>query len=185
MGGAVEAEWKLQHVLEIVRQHDLAALVGEPVGIERNERPAQDEEQRKADPSGDERGELRPIRRAAEALRARQGIDDATEQHWLGEARGGERHIGERQNPAELPLRAEQAEHAGVEANHGVKGRLRTLIAGSSSACWAGSSTADRRAAALASRSRPWRKAPARNRSSSRRGGAARSNRGRSAAGRA
>ena len=123
------ALWKLsgscEHVLEIIRQHHLAALVREPVGVERDERPAQDEEQREADPGGDERGELRPIRRAAGALRARQGIDDAAEQHGLGEACGGERHIGERQNPAELPLRAEQAEHAGVEAEHGVRGEAQ------------------------------------------------------------
>jgi hypothetical protein len=52
-------------------------------------------------------------------LRARQGINDAAEQDRLGEACGGERHIGERQNPAEPHLRAEQAEHTGVEANHG------------------------------------------------------------------
>jgi hypothetical protein len=66
-------------------------------------------------------------------LRTRQGIDDAAEQHRLGEACCGERHVGERENPAEPHLRAEQAEHADVEAEHGhgrhpeVRGRSPSL----------------------------------------------------------
>jgi len=56
----------------------------------------------------------------------------------------------------------------------GVKGReVRTPIAGSRRACSADSSAAGRAAAALASRSRPWRRARSRNRCSSLRGGAA------------
>ena len=65
MGGAVEAERKLQHVLEIIRQHHLAASMRELVGVKRDERPADDEEQREAGPGGDERGQPRPVRRAA------------------------------------------------------------------------------------------------------------------------
>ena len=68
-----------------------------------------------------------------------------------------------------------------------MKGReVRTPIAGSRRACSAGSSAAGRAAAALASRSRPWRRARSRNRCSSRLGGAAAStHRDRSADGRA
>ena len=70
MGGAVKAQGELEHVLEIIRQHRLAPLMGELVGVERNERPADDEEQPEAHPGGDERRQPKPVERAAGALRA-------------------------------------------------------------------------------------------------------------------
>ena len=124
-------------MLEIIGQHRLAALMGELVGIERDERAAEDEEQPKADPGGDERRQSRPVERAAGALRAGQRIDDAAEQHRLGERRRGERDIGERQQPAQPHLRAEQAEHAGVEVEHGVRrGRLESRLRGPGAHAW-------------------------------------------------
>ena len=44
----------------------------------------------------------------AHRLRLREQVDDAAEQHRLGELRHGQRHIGERQRPARrgCPIRA-------------------------------------------------------------------------------
>ena len=173
VGGAVEAQGELEHVLEIIGQHRLAALMGELVGVERDERAADDEEQPEAHPGGDERRQSRPVERAAGALRAGQRIDDAAEQHRLGERRGGERDIGERQQPAEPHLRAEQAEHAGVEAEHGVRrGRLEPRLRGPGAHARRPVGLRIDAAVAPALRSRPWRRARSRNRCSSRRGGA-------------
>ena len=118
MGAAVEAERQLQHVLEIVGEHDLAALVRELVGIERDEGAADDQEQAEPDPGSDEGRELRPVERAA-VLGAGERIDDAAEQHGLCERRRGQRDIGEGEQPAEPHLRPEQAEHPGIEAHYG------------------------------------------------------------------
>ena len=65
MGGAMKAQGKLQDMLEILREHHLAPLVSKLVGVERNKGPAHDQKQ--PDPGGDERRELRPVKRAAGA----------------------------------------------------------------------------------------------------------------------
>jgi hypothetical protein len=51
-------------------------------------------------------------------LRAGQRIDDAPEQHRLGEQRDRQRHIGDGEHPAKTDLRAEQTENARIEAKH-------------------------------------------------------------------
>jgi hypothetical protein len=38
----MEAEGELEHVLEIIRQHGLPAAMCQPIGIERDERAAND-----------------------------------------------------------------------------------------------------------------------------------------------
>ena len=121
-GAAVKAERQLQDVLEIVGHHHVAAAVRQPVGVQRDQRPADDGEE----------PERRPRRRAASpdrtrparalGLRAGQRIDDAAEQHRLGELGGRQRHVGERQHPAEPGLLAEQLQHAHVQTDeiHGL-----------------------------------------------------------------
>ena len=115
MRAAMEGERQLQHVLEIVGQHGLAAAMGEPVRVQRDQHAAADGEQAEADPGGEQRRQDREIRRLRGALRAHQRVDDAAEQHRLGELRDRERHIGAGEHPAEPRLGAEQAKHARIE----------------------------------------------------------------------
>ena len=44
-----------------------------------------------------------------------ESVDNASEQHRLGELGGGQRHIGESKHPAEPDLRTEQAKDARIE----------------------------------------------------------------------
>ena len=118
MGGAMEAERQLQDMLEKVGQHRLAALMREPIGEQRHKRPANDDEKTKADPCRHEGQQVRPGQGAASALYAGQTIDDASEQHRLGELGGGQRHIAEGKRPAQTNLRAEQPQHPHVELEH-------------------------------------------------------------------
>ena len=57
MGAGVVGQRQLQHVLEIVRQHHVAAAVRQPVGEPGHERAGDDDEQAEADPGADERRE--------------------------------------------------------------------------------------------------------------------------------
>ncbi len=59
---------------------------------------------------------LRPVADAAWRLGLRQQIDDAAEQHRLGELRNGQSHIGERQGPAQSAVRPELFKDAAVKA---------------------------------------------------------------------
>ena len=108
MGAAVERERKLQQVLEIVGQHALLAPVREAVRMQRDQHAAADGEQSEPDPGGEQRGQVGERRQPAGGLRAHQRVDDAAEQHRLGELRRRQRHIGDREHPAEAGLGAEQ-----------------------------------------------------------------------------
>ena len=55
MRAGVIAERKLEHVLEEHRAHHLVLAMGEPVGVERDERAADDGEEAEADPGADQR----------------------------------------------------------------------------------------------------------------------------------
>jgi hypothetical protein len=54
MRGTVEAKRKLKDVLEEFREHCLAAPMGKPVGVERDERAANNHEKTEADPGCDQ-----------------------------------------------------------------------------------------------------------------------------------
>jgi hypothetical protein len=56
----MKAERKLKDVLEEFSEDRLAAPMGKPVGIERDERAADDHEQPEADPGRHERQQMRP-----------------------------------------------------------------------------------------------------------------------------
>ena len=60
MGIAVIGERQLQHVLEIAGQHDVAAAVRQPVGVERDQRAAGNREQAEAGPGGQQRAQVGP-----------------------------------------------------------------------------------------------------------------------------
>ncbi len=105
MDAAVIAERQLQDVLEIVGHHRVAAAVRQPVGMQRDQRAADDGEQAEAHPAAEQRHQIGPDRNAAPALGAGQRVDDAAEQDRLGELRGGQRHVGDGQHPAEPGLR--------------------------------------------------------------------------------
>ena len=60
-------------------------------------------------------------------LRAGERIDDAAEQNRLCELRGGQRDVGEGQEPAEPGFRTEQGEHATVEMDQGFMFAGRSL----------------------------------------------------------
>ena len=70
MRAAVERERQLQHVLEIVGEHGLAAAVREAVGMQRDQHAADDGEQAERHPGGEQRGQLREARRRVGGLRA-------------------------------------------------------------------------------------------------------------------
>ena len=108
----MKGQRQLQDVLEIVRQHRLALAVGEPVSLQRHQRAAGDGEQSERHPGGQER----PGRIRAGHRLAGEHVDDAAEQHRLGELRRRQQQIGDRQYPAQPRLLAEQFENAGVEA---------------------------------------------------------------------
>ena len=140
MLAGVIGERQLQHVLEIIRQHQVAALMRQPVGEPGDDRAGNDDEQPEGDPGAKQRGECR--RRSADAgrQRARERIDDAAEQHRLDELRRSERDIRQRQCHREPNVGAEQAKHAKIDAEkrHG----------GGSS--WRGSSLNPRQSSAAA-----------------------------------
>ena len=127
MGAGVEGQRQLQDVLEIVGQHRLALAVREPVGLQRHDRAAADGEQPERHPGQQER----PGRVRAGDRLAGEHVDDPAEQHGFRELRGGEQQIGERQQPAQPRLLAEQLENAGVEAENGHAGEeLRRIERG-------------------------------------------------------
>ncbi len=108
MGGAVEGERQLQHVLEVGGEDALAAAVREPVGVQRHEGAAQDAEQGKPAPGGDQH--IEPL-----SDRMGERVDDAAEQHRLRELRAGQRQVGECEQPAQPGLVAEQAQHTRIK----------------------------------------------------------------------
>ena len=105
MDAAVEAERQLQDVLEIVGHHRVAAAVRQPVGMQRDSAPQTMVNSPKPTQAREQRHQIGPGRDAALGLRAGQRIDDAAEQHRLGELRGRQRHVGDGQHPAEPGLR--------------------------------------------------------------------------------
>ena len=113
------AERQLQHVLEKVGQHDVAALVRQPVGEPGDQGAGDDDEQAEGDPGADQRQERERGRAEVGREPARQGIDDVAEQDRLDELRDGQRDIGERQYPGEPQGRREQVEHANIHAKEG------------------------------------------------------------------
>ncbi len=117
MGFGVVAQRKLQHMLEIHGSHGLVLAVRETVGMERDQRAADNDEKTKPDPSADEHHQIRPGQVCKVTLRNGKGIDDASEQDWFNEHGGGERQIGDCQNPAKTGFAAEQLEHPDIEAD--------------------------------------------------------------------
>ena len=115
MRAGVEGHRQLQDVLEIAGQHRLALAVREPVGLRARHRADADGEQAERGPGG----EQRPGRAAG---LAGEHVDDAAEQHRLGELRGRQQEIGDGEDPAKPRFLAEQFEDAGVEAEQGHAG---------------------------------------------------------------
>ena len=118
MGAGMEGQRQLHDVFEIVRQHRLALAVGQPVGVKGYRGAAEDGEQAERHPGGEQRPGRVGGQRAGLRL-AGQHVDDAAEQHRLGELRTGQQQVGAGQNPAQPCLLAEQFEHAGIKANQG------------------------------------------------------------------
>ena len=119
MGAGMIGERQLQHVLEIVRQHHVAAPMREPVGVPGDQRRREDHEQTETDPGADQRRQRACRRFDAGRQCSRQGIDDTAEQHRLDELRRGERDIGKRQRHGQPRVGPQQAEDAKVDADEG------------------------------------------------------------------
>jgi hypothetical protein len=131
-------EWKLQHMLEIVGHHHLPLTMGEPVGMQRHHRTAQNREQAETRPGAHQHHEVRPGQFGEMALRVRQGVDDAAEQDRLHEDREGERHVRDGQDPAQASLAPEQLENAKVKTQklHGVDAvNMREIHCSGNSSC--------------------------------------------------
>ena len=97
MLAGVVGERQLQHVLEIIRQHQVAAPMRQPVGEPGDDGAGDDDEQPEGDPGAKQRGQCQGRSPDAGRQRARERIDDAAEQHRLDELRRGERDIRGRQ----------------------------------------------------------------------------------------
>ena len=94
MDVAVKGEREFEHVLEISGEHRVAAAMGEAVGIEGDQRAAQDVEHSEADPDQQQRKQIRPDRGCVGGLGRGEGVDHAPEQHRFGELSRGKREIG-------------------------------------------------------------------------------------------
>ena len=113
MRGGVESERQLQHVLEIIGDHHVAAAVRQAVGKPGHQCRGDNDEQAEADPGADERRQ-RP-RRAAGRQRARQAVDDTAEQDRLDELRYRQRDVGERQRHRKASLGRQQSQDAEIK----------------------------------------------------------------------
>ncbi len=124
MRAGVIAQRQLQDVLEIVGPHRLAVAMREPVGVQRDDRADDDDEEAESDPGADQRQQHAPVQLPRAALGIRQRIDDAAEQDRFHESGGGQRHTGQRERPAESGLGPEQFEHAHIKPKkfHGEAG---------------------------------------------------------------
>ncbi len=117
MRAGIEAQGQLQHVLEEHRAHRRVLAMRKPVGVERDQRAADDGEERKADPGADQCHQVRYRQLGDLALRVRERIDDAPEQDRLHECRARKRKVGEGEEPAQAGFVSEQSQHADVEAD--------------------------------------------------------------------
>jgi len=96
----------------------MAAAMGEPVGIERDQCSAGDCEKAEASPGSKQRRQMRPLGNLATGLGSRQCINNSTKQYRLGKLRGSERNVGDRQTPGQWSLGAEQSENAPIESKN-------------------------------------------------------------------
>ena len=117
MDVAVEGERKFQHVPEISGEHRVAPAMGEAVGIEGDQRAANDVEHSEADPDQQQRNQIRPDRGRVGGLGLGERVDHPSEQHRLGELSRGKREVGAGEHPGEALLRPQQSQHASIESN--------------------------------------------------------------------
>ena len=113
-------------MLEIHRPHRLVLPVGEAVGMQRNERAADNDEKTEGDPGTHEEHQLGPGQLREMPLRVGKRVDNAPEQDGLDEHRTGKREVRQGKHPAQGGLAPKQFEHAHVEMNklHGFPCRL-------------------------------------------------------------
>ena len=116
MGAGVIGERQLQHVLEEIRQHQVAAAMREPVGEPATSAPAMIMNRPKPTQAPTSGASARAAGASAGGQRAGQRVDDVAEQDRLDEFRDGQRDIGERQRYGETRLRRQQAKHAQIDA---------------------------------------------------------------------
>jgi hypothetical protein len=109
-------ERQLQHMLEKIRQHEVAAAMREAIGEPGDQRRGGDDEQAEGDPGADQRRQGADRGSHAGGKRAGQSVDDMPEQHRFDELRNGERDVGERQQARKPNLRREQVEHSEIDA---------------------------------------------------------------------
>ena len=95
----MKGQRQLHDVLEIIRQHRLALAMRQPVGMQRDRGAASNGEQAEGRPGREQRPGRRGAERAGGCL-AGENVDDAAEQHRLGELRAGQQQVGAGENPA-------------------------------------------------------------------------------------
>ena len=117
MGAGMVGERQLQHVLEIICQHQIAPPVRQPVGEPRDQYAGDDDEQPEPHPGADQRRERQRGRADRGGQRAGQRVDDVAEQDRLDQLRHRERDVGERKYAGEAGFGREQRDEAGVGAN--------------------------------------------------------------------
>ena len=120
MRAGMVGERQLQHVLEIIRQHHVAALMREPVGEPGHQRAGDNDEQAEADPGADQRRQRPRRRRRAPAGSAPdKRVDDAAEQHRLDELRAASAILASASDHGEPRVGAQKAEHAKIDTDKG------------------------------------------------------------------
>ena len=107
-------------MLEGLSQRGQPSAVGEPVGHHRHDHAGDDADEAEQSPQADDR---------KGALPQRQGVDDAREQHLLGDRHDAERDAGQHHHHGLLALDDEHRQRALVNPpdRHGLSGPCRVL----------------------------------------------------------
>ena len=116
MRAGVIGERQLQHMLEEVGEHQVAASMREAIGEPGDQRRGRDDEQAEGDPSTDQRRQGADCRSDPGRQCARQSIDDMPEQHRFDELRDRQRDVGKREHARKPRLRREQVEQPEIDA---------------------------------------------------------------------
>ncbi len=128
MGGGVKRERQRQHMLEEGRHDRQPAPVRQSVRMQRDEHAAADGEEPEPDPCSRQRQEIAPGGRDLGRLCARQEVDDAPEQHGLGELGDSEKDVGEGEEPSQPGFRTQLPEHPEIQADEAHAKRFQKAL---------------------------------------------------------
>ena len=118
MGAGVKGQRQLHDMFEITGENRLTLAMREAVRLQGDERAADDREQSERHPCAEQRpGRCDDAEQRVGTWLAGQHVDDAAEQHRLGELRHGKQQIGDGEKPAEPGFLAEQFKNANIKTD--------------------------------------------------------------------